>query len=69
MPILPVHVYCADIGSMNTARKHENHFGWAGRPSNPVNTNEQVWSSTKITDLLDHLSTSLEYGHKVALGF
>ena len=69
MPASPIHVYCADIGSMDTAKKHENHFGWAGRPSNPLNPNEQVWSSTQITDLVGHLCTSLKNDHKVALGF
>jgi len=53
--------YCADIGSVR-----RRNFGWARMPElNP----DIVSSSTDIQELVNSISSDLEEGSKVALGF
>ena len=68
MSDLPIHVYCADIGSSLT-NNEENHFGWAGRPAVTPHTNPESCTCQYISHLVDHVSASLKDGNKVALGF
>ena len=53
-------IYCADIGSI---KAKPTKFGWAG-----VHDNQRPEGSC-IHDLVDEIATSLQAGHKVALGF
>jgi hypothetical protein len=67
MPNRPLHVYCADIGSMCDSRKN-NNFGWAGRPI--AENQEAPWhQGTDMHRLVDHVAKALDQGGNVALGF
>ena len=63
------YVYCADIGSMQTAQKQENHFGWAGVSICP-NGQQSSWREGKdMQELADVVAGGLNQGAKVAVGF
>ena len=63
------YVYCADIGSMQTAQKQENHFGWAGVSICP-NGQQSSWrEGDDMQELANVVAEGLNQGAKVALGF
>lgn len=69
MPDLPLHVYCADIGSMRAGKKGDtNNFGWAGASTYTNNPNLPS-SGCNPQSLADAVATDLTRNSKVALGF
>ena len=63
------YVYCADIGSMQTAKEQKNRFGWAGVSICP-NGQQSSWrEGDDMQELANVVAEGLNQGAKVALGF
>lgn len=58
---MQLRVYCADIGSVKRSK-----FGWASRCIGP---DPRESGGTDIQELVKHVASDLNSGHKVALGF